>query len=224
MSCIQDPVTGELFVKCPYNLDGSSVEPVIDSSRYFVIRVVDPASGSHAFLGLGLAERSWAFDLNVALQDHVKYVLIPYEFLCLSLCVCHSKTGQSGQPTLSNPSPETNKPQADYSLREGQTIQINLGHVLKKKPRAEGSSGDLAKFSGLLPPPPRPGIPVSVFPTNDGFGSATQGDATEFGDFSKAFMPAAQNDSTSSTHFPTSTSDVTSATQSNTVPADWTTF
>ncbi|KAH6572070.1 hypothetical protein BASA60_006842 [Batrachochytrium salamandrivorans] len=143
----------------------------------------------------------------------------------MSVSVCVSFQDGSKRPTQpSNPSPETNKPQADYSLREGQTIQINLGHVLKKKPRAEGSSGDLAKFSGLLPPPPRPGIPVSVFPTNDGFGSATQGDATEFGDFSKAFMPAAQNDSTSSTHFPTSTSDVTSATQSNTVPADWTTF
>ncbi|KAJ1341684.1 hypothetical protein BSLG_003706 [Batrachochytrium salamandrivorans] len=167
MSCIQDPVTGELFVKCPYNLDGSSVEPVIDSSRYFVIRVVDPASGSHAFLGLGLAERSWAFDLNV-----------------------YKTMSTANQP--SNPSPETNKPQADYSLREGQTIQINLGHVLKKKPRAEGSSGDLAKCDGLLPPPPRPGIPVSVFPTNDGFGSATQGDATEFGDFSKAFMPCSK--------------------------------
>ncbi|EGF80004.1 hypothetical protein BATDEDRAFT_11848 [Batrachochytrium dendrobatidis JAM81] len=75
---LEDPVTGELFAKCPYDLEGTAVEPVIDSSRYFVIRVVDPTSGEflfHAFLGLGVAERSWAFDLNVALQDHTKWVL-----------------------------------------------------------------------------------------------------------------------------------------------------
>lgn len=63
---------GELFVACPYT-DEKSVEAVLDSSRYFVIKVVDLDSGRHAFLGLGFAERSDAFDFNVALQDFLKY-------------------------------------------------------------------------------------------------------------------------------------------------------
>ena len=41
-------------------------QTVSDSSRYFVIAV----DGAH--LGLGFADRSDSFDLNVSLQDHFK--------------------------------------------------------------------------------------------------------------------------------------------------------
>jgi hypothetical protein len=50
----------------------TSVEACIDSSRYFVIKVVDPNTHQHAFVGLGFQERSYAFDMNIALQDHFK--------------------------------------------------------------------------------------------------------------------------------------------------------
>ena len=44
----------------------SPPQTVSDSSRYFVIAV----DGAH--LGLGFADRSDSFDLNVSLQDHFK--------------------------------------------------------------------------------------------------------------------------------------------------------
>ena len=47
---------------------------MIDSSRYFVVRVVDTASGRHAFVGLGFREREAASDFNAALYDHLQYV------------------------------------------------------------------------------------------------------------------------------------------------------
>lgn len=61
--------SGDLFAMCPVPIGQRdiAVEPASDSSRNFVLRVVDPASKRHAFLGLGFTERHEAFDFNVAL-------------------------------------------------------------------------------------------------------------------------------------------------------------
>ena len=68
------PCSGDLFAMCPVPIGQRdiAVEPASDSSRNFVLRVVDPASKRHAFLGLGFQERHEAFDFNVALVKLVK--------------------------------------------------------------------------------------------------------------------------------------------------------
>lgn len=53
---------GELFAECPVPTDHrpllTAVEPVVDSSRYFVLRIVDRDSQRHAFIG-AMKECSW---------------------------------------------------------------------------------------------------------------------------------------------------------------------
>lgn len=58
---LEDSSTGEMFAKCPVAEDGTSIEAAIDSSRYFVIRIADPQTGKHAYVGLGFPERVYLF-------------------------------------------------------------------------------------------------------------------------------------------------------------------
>jgi len=134
---LEDKVTGELFAKCPIDqYPGIAVEAVSDSSRYFVLRIQDD-SGRAAFIGMGFTDRSDSFDLNVALQDHFKWLNKTKEL---------EKEGDPG---------ETSKPKLDLSFKDGQTIKINVNFG-KKGDGAEGSTTrPKPKSSGLgLPPPP----------------------------------------------------------------------
>lgn len=72
---LDEKSTGQFFGQCPIdNYPGMAIEAVSDSSRYFVLKLVNEESGRTAFVGIGFVDRSDSFDLNVALQDHFKYV------------------------------------------------------------------------------------------------------------------------------------------------------
>ncbi|XP_004495083.1 uncharacterized protein At1g03900 [Cicer arietinum] len=179
---LEDPNSGDLFAACfvfPGQREGS-VEPVLDSSRYFVLKIED-GQGKHAFIGLGFAERNEAFDFNVALSDHEKYVRRE-----------HDK--ESGNADDAEDSQIDIHPAVNHRLKEGETIRINVkhktaggtgmlsaagltgGHAATPKPKilnlAPPPSG-AGKIRSPLPPPPND--PVAARIASTGPGSSLKG-------------------------------------------------
>ncbi|KAG9318643.1 pyridoxal phosphate-dependent transferase [Chiua virens] len=143
----EDSQTGDLFARADYDPLKPSVDAVLDSSRYFVVRVEE--AGRKAYIGMGFAERTDSFDFNVALQDFTK----------------RAKAALNPpSPTTETPSPHIpSGPKKDYSLKEGQTFTISIPGKSNKSGGASllASSGSATSSGGipLLPPPPGRRIP-----------------------------------------------------------------
>lgn len=125
-----------LFASCPVEAE-HTVEPVTDSSRYFVLRIVAD-NGRHAFIGIGFNSRDEAFEFKVALQDNEK----------------GSGSKQRAEEYLDS------LPSADFALPEDGMIKVNLKS--KKKDKKKDKKKKSAGASGAplaLPPPPKKGEP-----------------------------------------------------------------
>lgn len=146
-----DQETAELFAKCPVPNDKpvlTAVDPVVDSSRYFVLRVVDEDSGRHAFVGLGFRERNEASDFNAAISGHREYLRRKDEAEKIHIQY------EAEEGTLK-----------DYSLKPGEKIHIEVPKKLSQRGAQQGGtigSPKLAPVVGtsgsglptLTPPPP----------------------------------------------------------------------
>ncbi|CAA7054203.1 unnamed protein product [Microthlaspi erraticum] len=156
-----DKTTGELYAQA-FLRDGEPhpVEAVIDSSRYFVLRVEEKIGGRvrHAFLGLGFRERTEAYDFQAALHDHMKYLN-------------KKKTAEEMEQHYQNTS------SVDYSLKEGETIVLQLKNRSDKDTKSKVVEKTLGNLSledkgksieglvpSIIPPPPPPG-PLSPVTT-----------------------------------------------------------
>ena len=155
---LEDPKTGDLFAAAPYTSE-RTVEQALDSSRFFAITVV--GEGRKAVLGMGFEERSEAFDFSIALQDARRV---------LGFDAKPTAPGSRGAKASQQ---VVEEPKRDFSLKEGETISINLGGLKGRRSRShEGDKGSPeqqkseqdALFSikpppgsgggGFLPPPP----------------------------------------------------------------------
>ncbi|KAI9633173.1 uncharacterized protein MKK02DRAFT_18657 [Dioszegia hungarica] len=142
---LEDGSTGELFAQVNYASPWTQVEPVLDSSRYFVLRV-EGEGGKRASVGMGFQERGDAFDFNVALQSASK------------------RSNPSSESNQASGPPKPVAPPKDYSLKEGQTFTIKIPGREGKRAGGGGSGGPSLLGEGgggggmfALPPPPPPG-------------------------------------------------------------------
>nr|CAB3264280.1 adaptin ear-binding coat-associated protein 1-like [Phallusia mammillata] len=153
---------GKLFAKAPIDIyPGICVESVTDSSRYFVLRIMDD-NGRTAFIGAGFADRGDAFDFNVALQDHFKQI----------------KTAETIESTPAV------QPNLNLQLKEGQTMRINIGNKGANKTQAKPRPQGAAKAGGIFLPPPPGGAPVVKPP--GGAVVEPKTDNSEWGEFSSS--------------------------------------
>ncbi|KAL3848779.1 hypothetical protein ACJIZ3_010661 [Penstemon smallii] len=170
---LEDKKTGELYARA-FLRDGEPhpVEAVIDSSRYFVLRVEENIGGRlrHAFIGLGFRERTEAYDFQAALHDHMKYLN-------------KKKTAEEMEQQYQNTS------SVDYSLKEGETLVLQLknkgggGGGIKSKFFEQGlnnlsledksKNGETTIGIKLPPPPPGPLSPI-VTPEKSPSGSPSK--------------------------------------------------
>ncbi len=159
---LEDPTSGQLFAAAPY-ANASAVEQVLDSSRFFAVRVVGDG-GMKAVLGIGFEERSEAFDFGVALQEVRKLQGLDKDE------AAPGGRKPAGKGTGKDKVPE----KVDFSLKEGQTITVNIGGRGRRRneasdnplpppydtqtttssvtPPSAGASG--VKAMPFLPPPP----------------------------------------------------------------------
>lgn len=153
-----------------------AIEPVVDSSRYFVLRIEDPRTGRHAFLGVGFLERSQAFDFNAAIADHDKHIRMEREA---------EKAAKEYEA----------RPKLDLSLKAPITVSLNISKTATKEKQVG---------TGILAPPP--GKNVVFSPPRASSATASQSSAAkpkeavpsdfsfgdDWGDFESAPSPAAK--------------------------------
>jgi len=129
--------TGELFAQCliPNGEYEKYVEKVLDSSRYFVLRIAN--AQRHAFIGFGFSERGDAFDFNCCLADF-KSTFVDRDRECAEA---------KDTPALQ-----------DLSLKEGEKITIRLKGIeaASTRRRGSGAEGGGLGAARLAPPPPPP--------------------------------------------------------------------
>jgi len=143
---LEDPSNGQLFAAAPYTAP-SVIEQVLDSSRFFAVRV-QGEGGRKAMLGIGFEERSEAFDFSVALQEVRKTL---------------GMDDSTGSRSKKAPKEKEKVPERkDFSLKEGQTITVDLGGRGKGRRSEETSGGREGGFS--LPPPPTGGSNNAFLP------------------------------------------------------------
>ena len=130
---LEDPSTGELFAASPY-ISEAVVQPALDSSRFFAIRVVGEG-GMKATLGIGFEDRSDAFDFGIALSEARK--VLGWE---------KAKGKGAG---------EKSEVFQDFSLKEGEKIHIQVGGKGRKEGGFGASSGkeDGQALFSIAPPP-----------------------------------------------------------------------
>lgn len=113
-----------------------AVEPAVDSSRNFVLRIEDPESKRHAFVGLNFSERTHAFDFNVALSDYEKLRKREKEL----------RASRASPGEVSGSDAEMLYRTQDLSFKEGEKVKLSIKMKEKNADKNSSKGGFLGRL------------------------------------------------------------------------------
>ncbi|KAL3785777.1 hypothetical protein HJC23_007333 [Cyclotella cryptica] len=130
------------------------VVPVVDSSRYFALRIRDPNSGREAFIGIGFRERLDATNFRMSMEDYVNS--IRRECKAEELRKKYEESTEENSLKDSEEKTETDQmnSQSHFTLKEGEKIHINIKSSKPRTKRQPMSSSGTGLTGLRLPPPP----------------------------------------------------------------------
>jgi len=170
-----------LFAQCKVQLDMSSnsldsgrstptqhpkpkmdywVEPVVDSSRYFAIRISDESSGREAHVGMGFRERNDALNFKMSLQEYEntmrKEALVLENRMSDAISESSlSLSGSIGEKSSDVPF-ESIAAVSKLSLKDGEKIHVNLKGPGRSRSKKNQQDGNAIKPPFFLRKPPPP--------------------------------------------------------------------
>jgi len=147
-------------------------ESVLDSSRYFVVKIVDPKNRRTAHVGVGFRERNDATDFRMALQEYEKSLKRERTAQQLRKAATDG-TGQDASTTDAAASAADSSKSTEsgmmskLSLGEGETIHVDLkgggsSRVQQSKPKGGTKSGG-GPILLKKPPPPAGALENPIF-------------------------------------------------------------
>lgn len=156
------------------------VNPVVDSSRYFALRIKDDKSGREAFIGVGFRERNDAVNFRMSIEDYInslkreeKAAELQKEFE-QSLSVGEKLSKEGGGADVE----KLQLPISSLSLKEGEKMHINIKSK-RVKPVNQSTKSKTGGLIGLKKPPP----PPDASPASDDGVSTANSSEVEWGDF-----------------------------------------
>ncbi|KAL7476119.1 hypothetical protein ACHAW6_001997 [Cyclotella cf. meneghiniana] len=150
------------------------VVPVVDSSRYFALRIRDPNSGREAFIGIGFRERLDATNFRMSMEDYVNSIRREFKAVELRKKYEESEEDKTLKESEEEREADPLNAKSHFTLKEGEKIHINIKSSkprTKRQPMSSSGTG----LTGLRPPPP----PASATPSTS---DAAPSD-DEWGDF-----------------------------------------
>ena len=152
---LEDPSSGDLFAAAPYT-SPSVVEAVLDSVRFFAVRV-EGEGDRKAVLGIGFEERSEAIDFGICLQEVRKVMGMDgkgNDATRISSAAA-MKFGRKGTGAKEQ---EDEMGKRNWSLKEGETIKVEIGGLgAKRKELVEDGGTDRKALFSIKPPPQNTG-------------------------------------------------------------------